>query len=62
MDARTGVLHAVLALVHPANGSGVRFRVFTGEQLSALAGQVQFHRNGLPPMQLKDVRQSCPLL
>jgi len=34
MDARTGVLHAALVLVHPANGSGVRFEVFTGEQLT----------------------------
>jgi len=61
MDARTGVLHAALVLVHPANSSGVRFEVFTGEQLAAQAGQVQFHRNGLPPMQLKDVRLPCPL-
>jgi len=62
LDARTGVLHATLCLVHPANGSGARFEVFTGEQLTAKAGQVLFYRNGLPPMQLKDVRQPCPLL
>jgi len=62
LDARTGVLHATLCLVHPANGSGARFEVFTGEQLTAKAGQVLFHHNGLPPIQLKDVRQPCPLL
>jgi len=62
LDARTGVLHAALCLVHPANGSGARFEVFTGEQLSAQAGQMPFYRNGLPPMPLKDVSQPYPLL
>ena len=62
LDARTGVLHAALCLVHPANGSGEGFEVFTGEQLSAQAGQMLFYRNGLPPMPLKDVSHPCPLL
>jgi len=61
MDARAGVLHAALVLVHPGNGSGVRFEVLTGEQLNPLVGQVQFHRSGLPPMELKVVRLQCPL-
>lgn len=61
LDSSAGVRHAALVMVHPANGSGLRCEVFTGEQMNPLVGQVQFQRSGLPPMHITTVRHPCPV-
>jgi len=56
-DTRNCVLHAALVQVRPIDGSDARFEVLTAEQLNPVEGQVEWHRCGLLPMDLRQFHE-----